>query len=84
MSAPKLILPAVDDETSELRQEATEARALASMFRKDAAADDLLAYAEALETDIDYSSWQAPILARIRATFRKQLGLRLERAHHPR
>jgi len=25
----------------------------------------------ALETDIDYSSWQAPILARIRATFRK-------------
>jgi len=79
-----LILPAIDDETSELREEATEARALASTFRKGAAADDLLAYAEALETDIDDASWRAPNLARIRATFRKQLGLRLERADHSR
>jgi hypothetical protein len=72
MSAPKLILAAVDHETSELHREATEARALASTFRKGAAADDLLAYAEALLTDIDDASWRAPILARIRASFRKQ------------
>jgi hypothetical protein len=72
MSVLKLILPAADDETSELCQEATEARALASTFRKGGAADDLLAYADALETDIDDASWQAPILARIRVVFRKQ------------
>jgi hypothetical protein len=74
MSAPKLILHVVDNETSELRQEATEARALASTFRKSSAADDLLAYAEALVSDIDDVSWRAPILARIRAAFRKQHG----------
>jgi hypothetical protein len=72
MSAPKLILPPVDDETSELCQEATEARALASTFRGGAAADDLLAYAEALLAHIHDASWRAPILARIRVVFRKQ------------
>jgi hypothetical protein len=74
MSAPKLILPPVDDETSELHQEAAGARTLASTFAKGAAADDLLAYAEALETDIDDASWRSPILARIRAVFRRQHG----------
>jgi hypothetical protein len=72
MSALKLLLPPADDETSELRQEAANARALASTFPKGAAADDLLAYAEALEPDVDDSSWQTSVLARIRAVFRKQ------------
>jgi len=74
MSVPKLIFPAVDDETSELWQEATDARALASTFREGAAADDLLAYAEALLADIHDVSWRASILARIAAAFRKEKG----------